>query len=158
RINLAIALLNVPDLAGAEREAKQAVAANPDSRQAHYVAGLAARGLNQADDAKGEFRRVLGFDPGDVGANVNLGQLLLQERGFPEAIAAFRKALATDPHNGTALYNLGLALTRSGQAEEGQRVLEQFRVLREGGYGTLIGQNYPEQGRYAEALVSNGSE
>jgi Flp pilus assembly protein TadD len=158
RVNLAIALLNVPDLPGAEREAREAVLAQAGSLHAHYVSGLAARGLNLGDEAKAEFRKVLGLDPGDVGANVNLGQLLLQERSFPEAIAAFRKAIATDPHSGTALYNLGLALTRSGQAEEGQKALDQFKVLREGGYGTLIGQNYPEQGRYAEALTSSGAE
>ena len=157
RINLAIALLNVPDVAGAEREARDVLGAQADVPQALYVAGLAARALNHTD-AKAAFRKVLALDPGDVGANVNLGQVLLQERGFPEAIAALRTALATDPHNGTALYNLGLALTRSGQADEGQKMLERFRVLREGGYGTLIGQNYPEQGRYAEALVSTGAE
>ena len=158
RINLAIALLNAPDLPGAEREAREALAQKPDAPQPHYVLGLAARGLNRPEDAKAAFRKVLTLDPSDVGANVNLGQLLLQERGFPQAIALFRAAIAAEPHNATAVYNLGLALTRSGQAEEGQQMLERFRALREGGYGTLIGQSYPEQGRYAEAIASTGAE
>jgi hypothetical protein len=89
---------------------------------------------------------------------VNLGQILLQERAYADAAAAFRTALASEPHSATAVYNLGLALVRSGQAEEGQRLLERFRELRDSGAGTVIGQSYPDQGRYAEALVSTGAE
>ena len=119
---------------------------------------LVARGQDRAEDAKAELRTVLAKDPADVGANVNLGQLLMQERSYPGAIAAFRAALAAQSFNATAAYNLGIALTRSGQAEEGQRLLERFQALRDSGYGTLIGQSYPEQGRYAEALASSGAE
>jgi tetratricopeptide (TPR) repeat protein len=125
---------------------------------AQYVRGLAARGLDHADDAKAAFRAVIARDPADVGAQVNLGQMLMQDRAYPEAIAALRAALAAQPYNATAAYNLGLALGRSGQAEEGQAMLERFRALREGGAATLIGQSYPEQGRYAEAVASTGAE
>lgn len=158
RVNLAIALLNVPDLPGAEREARAALKAQPDSLHAQFVLGLAARGLDHADDAKAAFRTVIARDPADVGALVNLGQMLMQDRAYPEAITALRSALAAQPYNATAAYNLGLALNRSGQADEGQQMLERFRALREGGAATLIGQSYPEQGRYAEALASTGAE
>jgi tetratricopeptide (TPR) repeat protein len=158
RVNLAIALLNAPDLPGAAKEARAALAADPGSLQAQFVLGLAGRGLDHADDAKAAFRAVLARDPSDVGASVNLGQMLMAERAYPEAVAAFRAALETQPHNATAAYNLGLALTRSGQAEEGQKMLERFRALRDGGAATMIGQAYPEQGRYAEAQASTGAE
>ncbi|PYQ07438.1 MAG: hypothetical protein DMF83_09615 [Acidobacteria bacterium] len=158
RANLAIALLNVPDLAGAEREARAAAQALPDLPPPHYVLGLVARGQNRIDEAEAAFRKVLSLDPNDVGTLVNLGQLYLQARKYPEAVAQFRAAVAAEPYNATAVYNLGLALIRSGQPEEGQKMLERFRVLREGGYGSLIGQNYPEQGRYAEAVSSTGAE
>ena len=158
RVNLAIGLLNVPDLPGAEREARAAVQAQPDSLTARYVLGLAARGLDHADDAKAAFRVVIARDPADVGAQVNLGQMLMQDRAYPEAIAALRAALEAQPYNATAAYNLGLALNRSGQSDEGQKMLERFRALRESGAATLIGQSYPEQGRYAEAAASTGAE
>jgi tetratricopeptide (TPR) repeat protein len=158
RVNLAVALLNVPDLPGAEREARAALTSQPDSLHAQYVLGLAARGLDRADDAKAAFRAVIARDPADVGAQVNLAQMLMQDRAYPEAIAALRAALAAQPYNATAAYNLGLALNRSGQADEGQKMLERFRVLRESGAATLIGQSYPEQGRYAEAQASTGAE
>jgi hypothetical protein len=158
RVNLAIALFNVPDLPGAEREARAATQALPELPHAHYILGLVARGQNRVDDAEAGFKKVLAIDPSDVGALVNLGQLHLQARRYPEAVTAFRAAVAAEPYNATAIYNLGLALIRSGQPEEGQKMLERFRVLREGGYGTLIGQNYPDQGRYAEAVASTGAE
>lgn len=158
RINLAIALFNLPDLSAAEREARAATEASPDAPQPRFVLGLVARAQSRSEEAKAAFQRVLALDPADVGAQVNLGQLYLQERKYDEAVAAFRSALAAEPYNATAVYNLGLALVRSGQAAEGQRMLERFQALRAGGYGTLIGQVYPEQGRYAEAIASTGAE
>jgi Flp pilus assembly protein TadD len=158
RINLAIALFNIPDLAGAQKEALAAAALAPDAPQPYYMLGLIAKSQNRADDAIAAFGRVLRIDPKDTGANVNVGQLYLQQRKYTEAIAAFRAALAVEPYNGTALYNLGTALLRANQREEGQRVIAQFQELRQRGSGTTLGQNYLEQGRYAEAVASTGIE
>ncbi|HYO90226.1 MAG TPA: tetratricopeptide repeat protein, partial [Pyrinomonadaceae bacterium] len=158
RINLAVALFNVPDIAGAQREAQAAAALAPDAPQPHYMMGLIAKSQNRTDDAIAAFQRVLKIDASDVGANVNLGQLYMQQRKFAEAIAAFRAALSVEPYNGTALYNLGTALLRANQRGEGQRVIAQFQELRQRGSGTTLGQNYLEQGRYAEAVASTGIE
>ncbi|HEV2862259.1 MAG TPA: FG-GAP-like repeat-containing protein [Pyrinomonadaceae bacterium] len=158
RINLAIALFNVPDLPGAQKEAEAAAAAAPNAPQPQYILGLIARQQNRIEDAVAAFQRVLKTDPRDVGANVQLGQLYAQQRKYAEAVAAFRIALAEEPYNGTALYNLGTALLRSGQRDEGQRLMQQFQALRQSGAATTIGQNYLEQGRYAEAVASTGAE
>ncbi|MDT7602884.1 MAG: hypothetical protein QOF61_881, partial [Acidobacteriota bacterium] len=158
RINLAIALYNLPDAAGAQREAQAAAAVAPDAPQAPYILGLLAKSQSRTDDAVAAFQRVLKIDPSDVGANVNLGQLYSQQRKYTEAIAAFRTALAAEPYNATALYNLGTALLRAGQRDEGQQVIARFQELRQRGSGTTLGQNYLEQGRYAEALASTGAE
>jgi tetratricopeptide (TPR) repeat protein len=158
RTNLAIALYNVPDLAAAQKEAEAAAAASPNAPQPAYVLGLIARQQNQLDAAAAAFQRVLKLDPRDVGANVNLGQLYAQQRKYPEAVAALRLALEEEPYNGTALYNLGTALLRGGQREEGQRLMAQFQALRASGAATTVGTNYLEQGRYAEAVASTGAE
>ncbi|MDT5261807.1 MAG: hypothetical protein QOC61_811, partial [Acidobacteriota bacterium] len=158
QINLGIALYNLPDAAGAQRESEAAAAIAPGAPQPFYILGLIAKSQNRADDAIAAFRRVLKLDPADVGANVSLGQVYAQQRNYPEAIAAFRTALAAEPYNGTALYNLGTALLRTGQREEGQHVIARFQELRKLGSGTTIGQNYLEQGRYAEAVASTGAE
>ncbi|HEU4597796.1 MAG TPA: FG-GAP-like repeat-containing protein [Pyrinomonadaceae bacterium] len=158
RINLAIALLYVPDAASARREALAAAALAPEAPQPHYVLGLLSKSENKPEEALAAFQRVLKIDPRDVGANVQVGQIYAQQRKYPEAVAAFRAALAEEPYNGTALYNLGTALLRAGQREEGQRLVQQFQTLRQSGAATTIGQNYLEQGRYAEAVSSTGAE
>src|ERR1044072_1788745 len=157
-INLGIALFNVPDLPAAQRQAQVAAALAPTAPQPPYILGLIAKLQSRLDDALAAFQRVLKIDPNDVGTNINVGQIYSQQRKYPEAIAAFRLALAAEPYNATALYNLGQALMRSGQREEGQKATERFTQLRERGSATTIGQNYLEQGRYAEAIASTGAE
>src|SRR6185369_6851555 len=158
RINLGIALFNMPDLPAAQKELQAAIAAAPSAPQPHYVLGLAAKTQNKADEAIASFQKVLQIDAKDVGANVNLGQLYAQQRKYAEAIAVLRTAVAMEPYNATALYNLGTSLIRAGQREEGQKVVAQFQELRQRGTGTTLGPNYLEQGRYAEAVASTGAE
>jgi|GEM_PF-1789289 len=154
RINLGIALFNVPDLLAAQRELQSAATATPTAPQPHYVLGLLAKAQNKPAEAIVEFQKVLAIDPQDVGANVNLGQLYAQQRKYAEAVTVLRTGLAAEPYNTTALYNLGTALIRAGQREEGQKIIQQFQALRERGSGTTLGTNYLEQGRYAEAILS----
>src|SRR5215217_2520487 len=158
RINLGIALFNIPDLPAAQKELLAAIQAGPTAPQPHYLLGLAAKTQNKPEEAIAAFQKVLRVDPNDVGANVNIGQLYSQQRKYPEAIAALRLAVAAEPYNATALYNLGTSLIRSGQREEGQKVIAQFQELRQRGTGTTLGTNYLEQGRYAEAVASTGAE
>src|SRR5918992_975968 len=86
RINLSIALFNVPDLVAAQREAQNAAAVAPDVPQPHYILGLIAKLQSKPDEALVAFQRVLKIDPNDVGANINVGQLYSQQRKYPEAI------------------------------------------------------------------------
>src|SRR5258705_5293065 len=158
RINLSIALFNVPDLPAAQREAQNSAVLAPEAPQPYYILGLIAKLQSRADEALIAFQKVLKIDPNDVGTNINVGQLYSQQRKYPEAIAAFRLALAAEPYNATALYSLGQALMRAGQRAEGQSVTERFRQLRERGSATTVGNNYLEQGRYAEAVASTGAE
>ena len=157
-INLSIALFNVPDLPAAQREAQNAATLAPEAPQPYYILGLIGKLQNRPAEALTSFQRVLKIDPNDVGANINVGQIYSQQRKYPEAIAAFRLALAAESYNATALYNLGQALMRAGLREEGQKATERFKQLRERGSATTIGQNYLEQGRYAEAIASTGAE
>src|SRR5207237_2540131 len=54
--------------------------------------------------------------------------------------------------------NLGLLLTRTGKKTEGQQLIQKFQQLQQSGAGTILGTNYLESGRYAEAVVSTGAE
>lgn len=158
RINLCIALYYEPDLVSALREARAAAAKLPDAPQPQYILGLIAKSQNRSEDAATAFQRVLKMDPADVGANVNLGQMYLQQRKYADAVPLLRASLQAEPYNETATYVLGLVLSRNGQREEGQKMMERFQALRKGGYGTKIDKDYLEQGKYAEAILSTGTE
>jgi tetratricopeptide (TPR) repeat protein len=158
RINLSIALYYLPDADGAKREAEKALTLDGSAPQPHYILGLIARAGNRFDEAIAEFQKVLKIDADDVGANINVGQIFAQQKDYPAAIAAFRKGINAEPYNETALYNLGLLLSRTGHKEEGQRLLQKFQQLKQSGAGTTLGTNYLEGGHYAEAVVSTGAE
>jgi Flp pilus assembly protein TadD len=158
RLNLAIALYNLPDMEQSLIHAQRALELMPNSPNAHYMLGLIARSQNRTEDAINHFQKVLTIDSTDPGTNINLGQVLMQQRKYEEAEAAFRRALQNEPYNATATYNLSTTLMRMGKREEGQRMIERFQHLRESGSGTTIGQNYLEQGIYAEAIASRGDE
>jgi Tfp pilus assembly protein PilF len=158
RINLAIAHLYVPDIPAAKQAAEEALRAAPEAPQPNYLLALIARSEGRAEDALPYVRKVLEKDPRDLGANVTLGQVYLQTRQFEEAAAAFRVAVAAEPYNVSAAYNLGVALTRAGKREEGQEAMARFQKLRDSAYKSALGSNYLEQGKYAEALASTGAE
>src|SRR5688572_5517447 len=158
RVNLAIALLNLQEIGAARSAAEDALKVAPELPQTHYLLGLIARNENRTDDALSSFQRVLDIDPSDVGTNFNIGQIYTEQRKYTEAIQAFRRAYDAEPYNSSAIYNLATALIRTEQRQEGQKLIEQFQKLRQSGAATSIGQNYLEQGRYAEALVSTGAE
>ena len=158
RVNLALALYYDQDFEGATMAATEAASQLPSSPQPPYLLGLIARDENRADDALGWFAEVQQQDPGDVGTNVNLGQIHLEARNYVDAIERLRLAFADEPYNVTAAYSLGLALARSGDTVEGQQLLEQAQALRTTGYAVTFGAGYLEKGRYAEAIASTGAE
>ncbi|MFL6277290.1 MAG: FG-GAP-like repeat-containing protein [Blastocatellia bacterium] len=158
QINLAIALFYAGEYDAAQREAKTAETIAPTAPQVYYALGMIAKVQNRPADAMAAFKRVLDIDPRDPGANINVGQLYKQQRDFPNAITAFRHAIETEPYNTTAMYGLGLTLSQSGQREEGARIMQEFKRVSDAHYGTEIGKEYLEHGRYAEAIVSTGAE
>ncbi len=158
RLNLALALFLSQDLESAEQEARQAAQLMPAALEPPYLLGLVARAGNRPDDAFQAFSRVHDADPDDVGTNVNLGQLALETRDYPTAVERLRVAYDNEPYNVTAVYNLGLALVRSGDTDTGRERLEETQTLRSSGYAVTYGNGYLAAGRYAEAIGSTGAE
>ncbi len=158
RLNLSIALFYAGDLEAAAREARQAADAMPAAPRPLYVLGLIARADNRPADAMAAFSSVLKLDANDVGARVQLGQVLLAERQFQEAAQMFEAAQAREPFNATAAYGVAMSLTRAGQREAGQAAMARFQALRDNPSSITYSSTYLEQGRYAEAVVSTGLE
>ncbi|MGB2716169.1 MAG: FG-GAP-like repeat-containing protein [Vicinamibacterales bacterium] len=158
RLNLAIALFYAGKTTEASAAAREATARLANLPQAHYVAGLIYRAEDNLEAAQPAFERVLKIDAGDAGANVNLGQIGLQQRQYEKALDYFRQAMAAEPYNVTAAYSAALALTRSGKADEGRKAMQHFEALRDSAYGVTYAQSYLAQGKYAEAIASTGAE
>lgn len=158
RLNLAIALFYAGKTPEASTAAREAAARLANLPQAHYVAGLIYRSEDNLDAARTAFERVLTIDPADAGANVNLGQIGLQQRQYDKALDYFRHAMGAEPYNVTAAYSAALALTRSGKTDEGRKAMQHFEALRDSAYGVTYAQTYLAQGKYAEAIASTGAE
>jgi len=158
RINLALAHFYLNDSRAAVEEARGAVKLAPDSPHAHYALAAALKNEKLYDESLAEFNKVLSIDPRDSATNIQIGQLNSQKQQYPQAIAAFQRAIEAEPYNATAVYSLAQALIRAGQTAEGQKTLARFQQLRASGYATTLGNVYGEKGRYAEAVVSTGAE
>ena len=158
RLNLAIALFYGGKTSEAAAEASDAAKRLPGLPQSHYVAGLVYRAEDNLDAARSAFEAVLKADAADAGANVNLGQIALQQRQYDKALEYFRQAMAAEPYNVTAAYSAALALTRSGKQDEGRKAMQHFESLRDSAYGVTYAQTYLAQGKYAEAVASTGAE
>ncbi len=157
-VNHALALFYIPDLAAAKQAATAALARYPDSLQLHYVLALIARLEDEPAVAEGHLKTVLAADPADFGANLVLGQLLVDETRFDEALPVLEIAAASDPVNASAAYSRAMALGRSGRREEAMEAMKHFQALRANPAHTSFGKIYLEQGRYAEGLASTGAE
>jgi len=158
RSNLAIALFYLPDVAAARQEAREAQRLDPRLPHPHYIEALAARLEDRLDEAAAAFRRVLELDTGDLGANLALGQLLIDQDRPEEALFFLETALRAEPFNASAAYNVAVGLSVAGRREEAQAAMARFQALRRSPYHTAQGQKYLEQGRYAEAVASSGAE
>lgn len=74
----------------------------------HYYLGLAQAALGQVEEACASHRKALELDGKLAPAQVALGRALLRLNRAPEAEGAFRAAVALDPAQSEAHYQLGL--------------------------------------------------
>jgi Flp pilus assembly protein TadD len=155
--NLALALLYDTRLEQADAEARAAATAMRGSPAPDYVLGLIAKAQGRAAAAVQAFTRAAQIDPVDASTQILLGQARLQQGDASTAAMNFKAALDQEPYSATAAYNLSIALSRAGKADESRRMLLQFQSLREHG-GTTLGSGYLEQGRYAQGITSTGAE
>jgi tetratricopeptide (TPR) repeat protein len=158
RVNLAIALFYLPDIAQAHAAAQQALAKLPRSPQLHYLLGLIARFEDQPAEAEARLREVLAIDPDDFGANLLLGQVLVDRERYADALPLLERAGQIEPWNASVAYSRAMALGRAGRRAESQAAMKRFQELRDNPAHTTFGKVYLEQGRYAEAILSSGAE
>jgi tetratricopeptide (TPR) repeat protein len=102
------------DAEGAFREAKAALAENPNNPSACLNAGLALKDLRKFDAAKSQIQACLRSKPDFELAYAGLGGLLDDMKDFDGAIAQYKKALALKPDDANTHYSLGFVYGNKG--------------------------------------------
>jgi Tfp pilus assembly protein PilF len=130
-VNVARARLQEGDTAGAGDMLRKALAPSPSLAKAHFFLGTALKQDGLHDDALTHLRQAAAQFPRDRVVRNQLGRVLFLKRQFREAVAEFQQALAIDPEDLQAHYNLMLAYQGLGDGEAAarERVLyERFKA------------------------------
>jgi tetratricopeptide (TPR) repeat protein/serine/threonine protein kinase len=105
--SLGVALWQHGQLAGAERELREAIRLEPAFARAHLNLGVVLREQGRLDDAEAEYREAIRLRPTYALAHNHLGRALAS-RGQPAAgAAAFQEAIRLQPNSAPARVNLG---------------------------------------------------
>ncbi len=115
--NLALALEQHGQAAGADEHFARAVALQPGYVTAHYDWGVALLNRNQLPDAIAQLETAVRLAPGYPDAEVNLGNALVRADRAPEAIPHYEAALRSQPA-ADAQYDLGIALLAAGRSAD----------------------------------------
>lgn len=102
----------------AERWLRRAVAAAPDSAQAHAALGLTLAQKTDFEPARAELEKALSLDPRQPDALFGLGFLAQQQGRRDEAERYLRQTLDSRPGYAAARIVLALTLSNQGRCEE----------------------------------------
>ncbi len=105
----------------ARREFTEELTIDPSNAAAEYVLGELARQDQSWDDAIAHFSRAAKLDPGFGEAFVGWGGSLVSQKQFSDAIPPLETAVKLQKGNPAAHYMLGIAYSRTGRKEEGER-------------------------------------
>ncbi len=108
----------------------------PDNALATYYYALALwkreRGAQTSDTAQhveALLQRAVSIDPRFDSAYLQLGDLYFSRTDWPAALAAYEKAVATNPASSQNRYRLGLTYRRMGDEAKAQHEFEQYKEL-----------------------------
>src|SRR5271166_1728049 len=138
---------------------KQAVAAyaeaaklDPKNPEPHLAAAALLEQQGNLAGAAREFQTASNLDAKSQPALSGLANVYIKQKKYPEAEAALRKALAADPLNNTARYQLGLVLAEEGKNDEAaDEVKKSLQAGGNCGAELTLGSLYVKTGNDAEA-------
>ena len=120
-VNVARARLDEGRMAEAREALDKALALAPTLAKTHFFLGMVFKNLGQYDDARGHFEQARSQYPRDRVVRNQLGRVLFLQRKFEAAIVEFEAALAVDPEDLQAHYNLMLCYQGLGDTERAAR-------------------------------------
>jgi tetratricopeptide (TPR) repeat protein len=102
------------------------VTAHPDYAEAYNSEGVIYMRRRQHDRARAAFAKVLELDPTSATAYANRGADEIGAGDLPAAIIDLKQAVALDPRQYDALYNVVMALHDTGRRDEARSYLEEL--------------------------------
>ncbi len=148
----ALALLDRGQTGAAEQLLQAALAADPAQADALQLLGLIRRSEQLDHEAEDLYRRSLAANPKQPHVHHNLGNLLVTQRRYDEAIAAQREAIRQKPTYMEALLALGRAQQESGDLPGAEKtframlhVQPHLAVAKQCLAGVLTEQNRPKE-------------
>jgi tetratricopeptide (TPR) repeat protein len=137
--NLASALAQREDYAGALDVIPAELAQDDPTLRLERLRGFLAQSLEQFDDAIGSYERIVAAAPDDWEAWNNLGNARRALDDVPGALAALRRAVEINPDAAPVRFNFATALVWAGEAAEAEEALramaadfpDDWRPLRE---------------------------
>ncbi|HET7673933.1 MAG TPA: sulfotransferase [Gammaproteobacteria bacterium] len=116
----------------AESACRRVVELVPAHSAAWHMLGVLAYERDDYDGSLSCMEQALRFDPEHPVVYFNYGNALMGLKRFPEAVAAFRRALEIDPTDQRFIHNLALALQKLGSpnaVEEAETLLQRVVTL-----------------------------
>jgi len=130
------------DWTGAEREAKRAVALNPDSGMAHFAYAHVLSNLGRHDEAASEGGQAIALEPVFPLFRA-IGAMFLHHAGHnDEAYAGLQKALELEPSFWIAHVTLGKVLIQQGKYAEAIAEFEKAKELSHGNSEAIASIGY----------------
>jgi Flp pilus assembly protein TadD len=126
--NIGRAAVQEGDMERARNVLEKALALSPDLARAHFFYAKVLRANGKYDEAAEHLRQVLVQYPRDRVVLNDLGRILFLQRRYQDAIKELNAALAVDPEDLQAHYNLMLCY--EGLGDEKQAHEHQVRYLR----------------------------
>jgi Tfp pilus assembly protein PilF len=127
-LNIGRAALQEGDLARARTVLEKALALNPKLARTNFFYGSLMKSTGDYDQGAAHFQIVLAQYPHDRVALNNFGRILFLQRKYTDAVKILQQALAVDPEDLQAHYNLMLCY--NGLGDEKMAKEHQARYLR----------------------------
>jgi tetratricopeptide (TPR) repeat protein len=130
------------DWAGAEADFRQALAIDPDNRDAHYSYAMLLMGLGRFAESIDHVERAAQLDPSSSMVQSGFGRVLYRARRYDDAIDHLRRAIALEPRNYGAFNRLGDVYAVVGRYDEALNAYDDARKGFPGPWGHLARQAY----------------
>ena len=141
------------DWAGAERELRKALDANPSSADAHRQLALLLGRLGRSQEALVEIGKAVDLDPLYSAVHIARGTLLLYSGAVDRSLAEYRSVVSSEPGNHNVYVPMSDALLAKGLNSEAAEAVERAVAIseRESFAISALGRIYGLMGRTAEA-------